>query len=54
MHRGRVKEVYIDGRWVQVTGEGPVIAPGRARPGPGRKAGRDDDDSPGGPLSVAL
>ena len=28
-HRGRVKEVYMGGRWVQVTGEGPVIAPGQ-------------------------
>ena len=24
-HRGRIKEVYMGGRWVQVTGEGPVI-----------------------------
>ena len=52
--RGRVKEVYINGRWVQVTGEGPVIAPGRERSEPGRKAGRGDDDSPAGPLSVPL
>jgi len=52
--RGRVKEVYIDGRWVQVTGEGPVIAPGKRRPGSGRGASHGDDDSPGGPLSVSL
>ena len=26
--RGPVKEVYMGGRWVRVSGEGPVIAPG--------------------------
>ena len=26
--RGHVKEVYMGGRWVTVSGEGPVIAPG--------------------------
>ncbi len=30
---GPVKEVYMNGRWVRVTGEGPVIAPGRDRGG---------------------
>ncbi len=24
--RGRVREVYMEGRWIQVTGEGPVIS----------------------------
>ena len=27
--RGRVKEVYMGGRWVRVVGEGPVISTGR-------------------------
>lgn len=35
--RGHVKEVYMGGRWIRVVGEGPVIAPGRERPAPGRK-----------------
>ena len=26
--RSKVKEVYMGGRWIRVTGEGPVIAPG--------------------------
>lgn len=26
---GRVKEVYMGGKWIRVTGEGPVIAPGK-------------------------
>ena len=50
--RGRIKEVYMGGRWVQVTGEGPVISPGRERPPPGKR--QRDEDSPGGPLSVPL
>jgi quercetin dioxygenase-like cupin family protein len=51
---GRAKEVYMGGQWVRVEGEKPVIAPGRDAAGPrGRKPG-DDDDSPGGPLSVPL
>ena len=29
--RRHVKEVYMGGRWVQVVGEGPVIAPGHGR-----------------------
>ena len=29
---GRVKEVYMGGRWVRVVGEGPVISTGEARP----------------------
>jgi hypothetical protein len=53
-HRGRVKEVYMDGRWVQVTGEGPVIAPGRERSSEGRSRAGKDDDTPSGPLSVPL
>lgn len=31
---GAVKEVYMNGRWVRVSGEGPVIAPGRERRSP--------------------
>jgi len=31
-HRRRVKEVYMGGRWVQVTGEGPVIDSGYGQP----------------------
>lgn len=46
----RVKEVYMGGRWVPVSGEGPVIAPGRERP----KRGRGDEGTPSGPLSVPL
>ena len=52
--RGRVKEVYMDGRWVTVTGEGPVIAPGRERPSAGRSRAGKDDDTPSGPLTVPL
>ena len=52
-HRaGRVKEVYMGGRWVKVSGEGPVIAPGHESEGRGKR-GRDDD-TPAGPLSVPL
>ncbi|MBI3021199.1 MAG: cupin domain-containing protein [Candidatus Omnitrophica bacterium] len=42
--RGRVKEVYMGGRWVQVAGEGPVIAQG---PQQLRKDTRPNDLSPG-------
>lgn len=45
----KVKEVYMGGRWIRVEGDGPVIAPRRARPDPNRNR---DDDTP--PLSVAL
>jgi mannose-6-phosphate isomerase-like protein (cupin superfamily) len=34
---GPVKEVFMSGRWVQVSGEGPVIAPGRERGGRRRR-----------------
>lgn len=53
-HRRKIKEVYMGGRWIQVEGEGPVIAPGRG--GPQRRAPKrdDDDDSPSTPLSVPL
>ena len=52
--RGRVKEVYMGGRWVPVVGEGPVIAPGRERSTRrGGSAGHHDDDSPSG-LTVPL
>jgi len=52
--RGRVKEVYMEGRWVQVSGEGPVIAPGRDRPREGRLRSHTDEDAPPGPLTVPL
>jgi len=52
-HRRRIKEVYMSGRWIQVEGEGPVIAPGR-QPGQRGEQRRDDDETPGGPLSVPL
>ena len=45
--RPRTREVYMGGRWVQVEGEGPVIAPSR----PPR---RNDDDPPAIRLSVPL
>ena len=52
-HRRRVKEVYMGGRWIQVEGEGPVIAPGRG--GPGRRSRKpNDDEPPSRPLSVPL
>jgi mannose-6-phosphate isomerase-like protein (cupin superfamily) len=52
--RGRIKEVYMEGRWVQVSGEGPVIAPGRDRPREGGSRAERDEDTPSGPLSVPL
>ena len=45
--RGRVKEVYMGGRWVQVAGEGPVIAQGHEGPQQLRKDTRPNDLSPG-------
>ena len=51
---GRVKEVYMGGRWVPVVGEGPVIAPGRDRSPRSGRGGGKDDDTPQGPLSVSL
>lgn len=51
--RGRVKEVYMGGRWVQVSGEGPVIHPGAERPWK-KRPGETDSDTPRGPLSVPL
>ncbi len=52
--RPRVREVYMGGRWVQVQGEGPVIAPGRQQSGRrGSKQG-GDDDPPAARLSVPL
>ena len=52
--RGHMKEVYMGGRWIQVTGEGPVIDPGRERSGRGRQKSGGDEDTPAGPLSVPL
>ena len=46
-----MKEVYMGGRWVKVSGEGPVIAPGHDAEGRGK---RGDDDTPAGPLSVPI
>ncbi len=48
--RGRVREVYMGGRWIKVTGDGPVIDFGRERP----RKGEGDEDGPTGPLSVPL
>lgn len=53
-HRGRIKEVYMGGRWVQVSGEGPVISPGHERSAQPPKSPRRDEDTPRGPLSVPL
>ena len=50
---GHVKEVYMGGRWIRVSGEGPVIAPGRER-SRGPQEGVTKDDTPPGPLSVSL
>jgi len=50
-HRRKIKEVYMGGRWIQVEGEGPVIAPGRGHPGRKRA---DDDEPHGPPLAVPL
>ena len=53
-HRRRVKEVYMGGRWVQVEGDGPVIAPSsRHAPRRGHKPD-GDDDPPRVHLSVPL
>lgn len=52
--RDRIKEVYMGGRWIQVSGEGPVIDPGRSPSPRGRQGPRRDDDTPAGPLSVSL
>lgn len=50
----RVREVYMGGRWIQVEGEGTVIAPGRMGPEHrGRKRG-EKDEPPNTPLSVSL
>ncbi len=50
--RDRVKEVYMGGRWVQVRGEGPVIASGEDAPR--RRKSARGDEGPAGPLSVPL
>jgi mannose-6-phosphate isomerase-like protein (cupin superfamily) len=44
------KEVYMNGKWVQVSGEGPVIASGDQ----GDRHHQVDEEGPGGPLSVSL
>ena len=52
--RGHIKEVYMGGRWVHVTGEGPVIAPGKDQSQHGRKRTGRGQEPPTGPLSVPL
>ncbi len=52
-HFSHVKEVYMGGRWIRVSGEGPVVAPGRER-SRGPQEGVTKDDTPPGPLSVSL
>ena len=52
-HFGHAKEVYMGGRWIRVSGEGPVIAPGRERSREPQE-GVTKDDTPPGPLSVPL
>ena len=52
--RTRIKEVYMGGRWVQVTGEGPVIASGKDRPVHLRKSTDQGNQPPAGPLTVPL
>ena len=43
----RFKEVYMGGRWVRVSDEGPVIAPGPQESGRrGQKPGEDDEPHP--------
>lgn len=51
---GPAKEVYMGGRWVRVSGEGPVIAPGRERFRRRGRRGPKGGGSAGGPLSVSL
>ncbi|GEM_PF-141034 len=50
----RLKEVYMGGRWVQVEGGAPVIAPGRERQGRRGPKRDGDDDPPHIRLSVPL
>lgn len=50
----RFKEVYMGGRWVRVSGEGPVIASGEESRESPRKSRQGNDDTPAGPLSVPL
>ena len=42
----------MGGRWVKVTGEGPVIYPGKEFFRRGRRGKRRDNDEPSGPLTV--
>ena len=53
-HRRRVREVYMGGRWVQVEGEGPVIAPGSDRSERRGPKPDGDDEPPDIRLSVPL
>lgn len=53
-HSRRVKEVYMNGRWVQVSGEGPVIASGESAEERRARHHQVEDGGPGGPLSVPL
>jgi len=54
-HRSRrVKEVYMNGQWVRVEGDGPAISSDFKRPGRRNPKRGGDEDSPGVPLSVLL
>lgn len=53
-HRRRVREVYMGGRWIQVEGEGPVIAPGSDRSERRGPKPDGDDEPPAIRLSVPL
>ena len=53
-HSRHVKEVYMGGKWVQVSGEGPVIAHGESAEERRVRHHQVDEEGPGGPLSVPL
>jgi hypothetical protein len=48
----KVREVYMGGRWVKVTGEGPVVYPGKEFFKHKRGKHDDEEQGPSGPLSV--
>ena len=52
-HMGHVKEVYMGGRWVRISGEGPVISPGSGEVPGDRQKGKPGDAT-AGPFSVPL
>ncbi len=49
--RRRVREVYMSGQWITVSGDGPAVFPDKESRAPKKKG---DDDEPTGPLSVIL